>query len=251
MAYFGLDCTYQDCVHDSVRAFRLRFQAHRNQTCQICNRPGQPLTERMRRELGINMSLGVSDIGQEMQDGVWSGWFVCLRCFSTWKSEMMRERNDMIFKLDHFRFAVGQYEALGAKWEGPKDDPYTAQEQLATITPQESRSIPPWYDYRVVIFNKGKMPRVALYFDWRPTLGEILTSEKVFQLDFTPGADAATRRSAGKRSLTKSQFEEVIGYVHSDQFVERVTTILCQHCGRNLPLKVFNTRTLRECELGD
>ena len=114
-------------------------------------------------------------------------------------------------------------------------------------------TLPEGFDARLLVMQETPLPRIALYFRWQPMAGDMLTPEKVFQCVFLPDASMAERTRAPERRLTEEEFlyvrrMRVDGEIPT---VTRESLIACQHCHRPLPLRAFNTLTLRECFKGE
>lgn len=252
---FGLDCSNENCFHDTLRGYRLRFQIRRDGKCSICRKEGIELPDLVAPDKRV--------VTHRMQ---------CSSCESprpagqpprplTWQKSFTRERKDMMFQRTELLVAQSQMRLLGCKQEvGPN---------TAHLI-EDHHTLPRCYDARMIILTEEPMPRVGLYFRCQVQAGQVLTPDLVFQCDFSEGSTAAERRTAPERMLTFDQMRELtqqcvgvseektyqddgVTVAHTDIVpqMQSFTSVRCQHCHRPMPLKSFSTYSIRAVEKGD
>lgn len=252
---FGLDCSNENCFHDMLRGYRLRFQIRRDSKCSVCQKEGVPLPDlvapdkrKVTNRMGCQSCETPSPAGQRPRP-------------MTWQKSFTRERKDMMFQRTELLVAQSQMRMLGCKQEVAPNTAHLIEDH---------QTLPRGYDARMLILTEEPMPRVGIYFRCQVQAGQVLTPDLVFQCDFAPGATAAERRTAPERTLSFSQMRELtqqcVGLSEEKTFeddgttvahkeiVEQMasfTSIRCQHCHRPMPLKSFSTYSLRACEKGD
>lgn len=227
MAIWGIDCLNPACVHESVRGYRLRILVRRSKLCWSCQSEGRHVTQDDWRKMGKP--------GHQYR----TNWLMCPKDAHQWQHKLQPERNDMILRAHQRDFGLNQMAALGVK------DP-----DLGNYAVQRHPSLPVGYDLRLLMFSQEALPRIAIYFRWRPDSGEVLTPEKIFQMAFQPGMTAAERKQAPMITLTPEQCDRIIQR-NDGGLIEKTVPIRCQHCHEFLPARTLSTLTLREVELGD
>lgn len=225
---FGLDCAHPDCVHDTARGYRLVLRVRRNVECWHCFRQGTPMPLERWVALGQREMTFPGDV------------FECPHCSQVWRNCWQMERPDLVFGKNNLVFALGQMADLGVK-----------EPMVGVSIVEKHPSLPVGFDARLLHLREEPLPRTCLYFDWRPAAGEQLTPEKVFQCLFTPYMTAAERATAPRMSLPPDLFTQLMQVPREGEGFIGVSLICCQHCARPLPLRTFNTLTLRECAQGD
>ncbi len=226
MALYGLDCTYPDCNHDSVKGYRLRFAIFRSQDCFRCSHGGEPMPPQ-----------------ESLKSGIEADWYECKQCNAEWRSAWKIERNDYVFYPQQLAAAYAQMNILGAQEPG-----------LGVHYVENHPTIPHGFTKRRIMLTQEALPKLAMYFRWRPETGEQLTPNNVFQAMFPPNASAAERRNAAARPLTPDEFGTLMQIQQTadgPRSVGSMTLLTCQHCQRPIPPKALSTLTLRECEFGD
>lgn len=224
---WGLDCTYADCRHDSVKGYRLSLAVHRSRTCLVCGQereilPPQPQPEPFDKNPPDEKVVR------------------CVPCGLVWRTDYERERNDMVFRRHELDFALSQMVQLGVP----------NPEVNAGFIAENHKSLPPGYDARFMFLREEALPKICMYFRWRPGSGEMLTPDRVFQCEFPPEAGAKERWSAKAVTLDEDQFHHI--FRRADRgYIESMSMLSCQHCHRPLPLRAFSTLTLRPCAIGD
>lgn len=224
---FGLDCSNPQCVHDSGRGYRLSLRVRRATECWHCFGHGTPVSPERWVALGERETTYPGDA------------YECSRCSQVWRHTWQLERGDLMFRAIDLPFAFGQMEKLGIV------DP-----KLGVFVVENHPSLPIGFDARMAILREEPLPRTCLYFEWRPDAGEQLTPDKVFQCIFRPDMTAAERATAPRIGLDPTLFKQLMRVPKAEGFVGE-SLIQCQHCGQRLPLRTFNTLTLRECAQGD
>jgi hypothetical protein len=246
---YGIDCTNKRCIHDSVKGYRLRLSIRRSTRCTLCGRDGNHLSPDDWQRMGRRPQAYKPD------------WHICQSDATQWRARFERERNDLIFQPNQLDAALAQMRALGVG--EPAVGNWIVRENDTPPPP-----LPPGYDARLAMLSNEPLPRIAVYFFWKPESGELLTPEKIFQMAFHPDMTAAERKAAPMRRLTEQQCRELVQYNPSGKAqrpvddsgnvdsgwarnVQVLSTIHCQHCQEALPLRTFSTLTLREVALGD
>lgn len=229
---WGLDCTNENCVHDTVRAYRLQFFIRRNKLCVQCQREG------------VTFFPDLNPAASLKEDG--KGWLQCVPCRRQWRTTFSKERPDLTFRLHQYESAQAQIANMGV------DGAITARSKPYII--EDPRWLPFGHDARMLMFNEEPMRRSALYFRERPTAGDAIEWESVLQCRFAPGSTASQRRVAAEHLLPKETLSIILqrGIGGSGGVgIESSTLIRCHHCREPLPLKALSTLTLREIEKGD
>ena len=218
MELWGLDCPNPACVHDTMRGYRLFFRVK-----PIGAPPG-------------------------VEPAVWQHHLDTLATSADWQRSggsgqkpagFISERPPVVFRGDQLPSAYAQIEALGGR------------RILGAQIVEKHHSLPPGFDARLLCLLPTPLPRIALYFRWRPDLGERLLPDRVFQCLFPPNATAADRRTAPERQLTEEEFTTVVRRPTETGPIAPQSLIKCQHCHQPIPLKAFTMHTLREVEKGD
>ena len=226
-ALFGLDCPNPECRHKTALSYRLRMLVRRGVTCLICWHAGAkhpPV-----------FNGGTNEYEHD--------WVRCERCSRNWQTKWENERNDLVFKPAFKESAFAQMALLGV------EEPNIGQHLV-----EKHRTLPPGHDGRLVILTEEALPKTAVYFRWRPDLGEMLSPDKIFQCVFGVDATPAERRYAPEIRLTEDQCRALIRHNSAKEAtfaVETFTTIRCQHCYKPLPAAALSTASLRETEKGE
>lgn len=226
-SFFGLDCSNTDCKHDQRSGYRLHSKIKRNKDCTGCGRGGT----------AVKLYNPVS--GEE------ETVYKCNRCSQEWVTDWETERRDLVFRENELQSCLSQAYTLG--WENPVAGHACEIEQRG----DRRHAIPFGYDTRFVGIVIEALPRTAVYFRWEPTAGQILTPDLIFQCVFRSDDNAHTRATAVEFQLTEAQLNTLFRRYAADLPGSLITSIPCQHCGKPLDLKAFNTLTLREVEKGD
>jgi hypothetical protein len=239
-AVFGLDCCYDDCRHDSVRGYRLRLKVRPARQCRICKRDGQPIPSLDAVDLAELLTMSDIDLGTPAGRDAVLDWYRCSwHCVEPWRHRFQSERNDLLFRAIQLVSAKEQMVSLGVS------DP-----DLGSFVVEGHASLPPFTDARLLILTEEPLPKTAVYFRWQPMANEVLTPDKVYQCNFAPDMPAHERVQAMARQLSDAEFVELT-QANDAGMLRAWSAIRCQHCHRPLPLRAFNTSTLRECEYGD
>ena len=221
---FGVDCLNPECNHDALKGYRLRMQIYRTRQCLTCGNTGEHMMPQQ------------DPATQEYQ----YDWYECKKCAKRWRRKWTTERNDLMFKPEGLDSAYAQMNRLGV--DTPKVGAYLVE--------KDHPSLPYGFDQRLVLLTEEALPRIALYFRWRPDAGEILTPDKVFQCAFRAGSTMGERRTACEIRLSPEQFQQLVRRNENGHILS-LSTIQCQHCAQPIPIRGFNTLTLRECEKGE
>lgn len=156
----------------------------------------------------------------------------------------------MLFPAYQRESAIAQMRALGVPRPGVGYQWINAADLAA-----RGVGIDAIYDGRLVRCFQENLRRIALYFRWRPELGEILTPDRIFQGVFRSGASADERRCAPYVTIPEDRARTIISVAAQvGNVIDRTegwSQIFCQHCWQRLPLKAFSTQQLRECEFGE
>ena len=224
---YGLDCTYPDCVHDTVRGYRMFFR----------------LRVAARTPLFDEALFGANHVRAPESDKQ--------ALFERLRGSFVNERPAVVFRPEQRAAMLEQVDLLGGDAEAARKG-LTGQRASAQLVRRHA-TLPEGFDARLLVMQETPLPRIALYFRWQPMAGDMLTPEKVFQCVFLPDASMAERTRAPERRLTEEEFlyvrrMRVDGEIPT---VTRESLISCQHCHRPLPLRAFNTLTLRECFKGE
>lgn len=223
MDLFGLTCLNPDCKHDALRGYRLRMQIFRTRQCMQCSNAG---THMMPVQNTATLEYEYD-------------WYECKLCKVRWRRKWNTERRDFIFKPEGLDSAYAQMNRLG--WDSPKCGAHLVENH---------DSLPFGFDKRLILFTEEALPRMALYFRWRPEAGEVLTPDKAFTCAFREGSTMAERKTAYEIRLSPEQFNQLLRKDDGGHIVS-LSTIQCQHCMQPIPLRAFNTSTLRDCEKGE
>src|ERR1035437_7697388 len=147
MALYGLDCTYPDCNHDSVKGYRLRFAIYRSEDCMQCSHGGTKMSPQ-----------------QTLKGDVEDDWYECPRCDCEWRSAWKVERNDYVFYPKQLAAAYSQMSILGA-----------AEPGLGVHYIEGHKTVPKGFTKRRLMLTQEALPKLAMYFRWRPESGEMLS----------------------------------------------------------------------------
>lgn len=224
---YALDCSSPLCKHDHRNGFRLHAKIKRNKDCKTCGRGG-------------TIMKAYNPITHQDEET-----YVCTRCHEEWVTDWETERHDLVFRENELESCKSQAYAMG--WENPVEGQACVIEQKG----DRRRAIPFGYDERFIGIVIEALPRSAIYFRWQPLKGEILQPENIFQCVFKPDDTAHDRAVAHEFQLTESQLNTLFRRYDARLPGSLVTTIQCQHCGKALDVKAFNTLHLREVEKGD